>query len=371
MASLDFEIERATFREFYNDSSMLLDEARQGVIALVSALINDHPEISVSKIEGRVKDREECIAKFIRKYRSGLEASATPYEIKTHISDLIGVRVVCLYESDIDRVLDEIKKEFEVLSVTNKTAEIEGTDATFGYKGMHVDIKLNGPRASFPEYKRFSEFCFEIQIRTLVQDAWSVIDHKIKYKKSIPQILKRRINTLAALFELADREFLEIRNETARQVEFAERSYADIEKESDSGSAPSDSIHAPRFTPAVLDAFSFQRIANHFFPDFEFEDRKIDGFVQEIQFHRANTTRGKFDFYLKSAIGIVKDYAEWKADTDGRSMNPFTLIRHCLYYGDPVIFHDVLAEFARIEFEKWLEENGHQFQRVEARHIID
>ena len=48
---------------------------------------------------------------------------------------------------------------------------------------------------------------FELQIRTIIQDSWSVLDHKIKYKKSIPGQLKRRINVLSALFELADREF--------------------------------------------------------------------------------------------------------------------------------------------------------------------
>jgi hypothetical protein len=39
------------------------------------------------------------------------------------------------------------------------------------------------------------------------------LDHKIKYKKSIPQYLKRRINRLSALFEIADEEFLNIYKE--------------------------------------------------------------------------------------------------------------------------------------------------------------
>jgi putative GTP pyrophosphokinase len=39
------------------------------------------------------------------------------------------------------------------------------------------------------------------------------LDHKIKYKKSIPHKLKRRINRLSALFEIADDEFLRIKKE--------------------------------------------------------------------------------------------------------------------------------------------------------------
>ena len=64
-----------------------------------------------------------------------------------------------------------------------------------------------------------SYYAFEVRIRTVIQDAWSVLDHKIKYKKSIPNDLKRRINILSALFELADREFKEIRNATTELIE--------------------------------------------------------------------------------------------------------------------------------------------------------
>lgn len=356
MPSLDFEAERDAFREFYNDNSMMMEEAKSALIELISALLRDQEDISVSKIDGRVKDREECIAKFIRKYRTKLEADRNPYEIKEHITDLLGVRVVCLYESDIEKVVKTLERELDTVSITNKTAEIEETDATFGYKGIHADCKLKGARATFSEYKRFADLKFEVQIRTLVQDAWSVIDHKIKYKKSIPQNLKRRVNTLAALFELADREFLEIKNETAKHVEEAEESYPDIEKESEKADNQKEGQAAPRFTPATLDAFSFQKIANHFFPEYQFEDRKVDGFVEEIQWQRPRTTRGKFNFYLKHGITAVKEYANWKNEHEGRHMNPFTLMRHCLYLGDPGIFRDALTESAREEFNAWLSE---------------
>jgi len=64
------------------------------------------------------------------------------------------------------------------------------------------------------EYQRYAELRFEVQIRTIIQDAWSTLDHKIKYNQSIPLDIKRRINTLAALFELADREFFSIKKQT-------------------------------------------------------------------------------------------------------------------------------------------------------------
>ena len=63
-----------------------------------------------------------------------------------------------------------------------------------GYSTLEVDTFLD---LVIQDYQYFN---FEIQIRTITQDSWSVLDHKIKYKKSIPSSLKRRINTLAALF---------------------------------------------------------------------------------------------------------------------------------------------------------------------------
>lgn len=368
MSSLDFNTELQEFRDFYNDSALFLEQAKSSLISLISALMGDSSDISISKIEGRVKTRDECISKFIRKYRSELEGTGTSYSMKDHITDLIGIRIVCLYESDIYLALSALQNEFEIIDSTDKSAEISGTDATFGYKGMHVDLKLKGQRARLPEYARFKHLPFEVQIRTLVQDAWSVIDHKIKYKKSIPHPLKRRINTLAALFELADREFLQIRNETSKEIEAAEASYRDIEAEATSGDLPGEASPAARFTPVKLDAFSFQKISKHFFPDFNFEDKRVDGFVEEVMQYRPNTTRGKFNYYIKSAISLVKQYAAFQADSAGRSMNPFTIMRHCLYYCDSEIFRDALAEYPRRAFETWLTENGHRTASLSAKY---
>ncbi|WP_295578974.1 hypothetical protein [uncultured Lamprocystis sp.] len=210
MPSLDFEAERAQFLDFYTSNRHLLDDAKNSFVALINALLIHAGEIAISKIEGRVKDREECIKKFNLKYRTSLESTSTPYTIRDHITDLIGLRVVCLYEDDIERIESCLSEHFDVVDRTDRIAQIENTEGSFGYKGLHLDLRLNAIRIALPEYSKYSEFRFEVQIRTIIQDSWSVLDHKIKYKKSIPTRLKRRINTLAALFELADREFREI-----------------------------------------------------------------------------------------------------------------------------------------------------------------
>jgi putative GTP pyrophosphokinase len=360
MASLNFDQEKAAFREFYEGAREHLASALSSYETLVESLLLSVPDISFSSIEGRVKDREECLSKFTRKYRTALESSKTPYTVREKITDLIGLRVVCLYEDDVEQISEAISREFEVLDITDKIAQVEGTEDSFGYKGLHLDLRLNAARQGMPEYRVHAEYPFELQIRTVVQDSWSIIDHRIKYKKSIPNDLKRRINTLAALFELADREFRAIRDATTAELERADEVFPDIEAESKAveiaveADAGQGQVPPRRYAP--LNAFNLQRIAQHFFPGVDFEAHKVDGFTQEIITLKPDISRGKFNFYLTDTIALVKRY-QTEFQAGGDTMNPFTVMRHCLYAADRDAFESVLTDLARDRFDRWLVDN--------------
>ncbi len=356
MPSLDFEHEKNQFREYYDANYHLLEDAKNSFVALVNALVTHSGNIAVSKVEGRVKEKEECIRKFSVKYRRKLESAGEPYSIVAHMSDLIGLRVVCLYEDEIEKVGSVLGSHFDFIEITNKSALIENTEGSFGYKGLHLDLKLGESRRNLPEYAAYADFNFEIQIRTIIQDSWSVLDHKIKYKKSIPNRLKRRINTLAALFELADREFREIRDSTEEEIRKAEAEPEETPQELVEGT--------PQPNAAVdgsmkLNAFGFLKTARHFFNAFDFHPHKVDGFTQDIAALEPGITRGKFNLYMRENISRVKRYQtffEEQNTTD--KLNPFTMIRHCLYLGSKTNFSSLLSNRARESFELWLSENN-------------
>jgi putative GTP pyrophosphokinase len=269
MPSLEYEAEKAAFREFYGENRASLEAALGSFRALIHSLLAA-PDIAISGIGGRIKDRDESLKKFNRKYRTNLETFKTPYAIREKITDLIGLRVVCLYEDDVERVKDLVSEDFDLLGISDKTAQSEGTEDSFGYKGLHLDLKLNHTRKNMAEYKLYSDYPFELQIRT-VEDSWSIIDHKIKYKKSITSTLKRRINTPAALFELADREFRAIRDATTAEIDRADETYDEIEAETKTVEDNKEIIKEVNHRRyAGLNAFNFLRIAKHFFPSFEF-----------------------------------------------------------------------------------------------------
>lgn len=351
MPSLDFDREERAFRKYYDSNRQRFEAAKNAYVSLITARLKQGDGDAVSKIEGRVKDKEECIKKFDRKYRSQLEADEQPYEIKNYISDLIGIRIICLYEDRIAIVAQLLMQSFKLIEVTDKITAVESTEDSFGYKGLHLDLALPDELATQPKYLTFADCPCEVQIRSLIQDAWSVLDHEIKYKKSIPNELKRRINVLSALFELADREFKEIRNATTELIQQATAAPVSdsVTERSEEGGAVSTPV-----SEKIVNAFNFLRVAGHFFKEFEFEDDKVDDFVQDILRLDSTFTRADLHQSLLENLKTIREYRDdFMTNNPERIFTPYSSIRHCLYLNDPETFHKILSKGARERFDAW------------------
>lgn len=352
MASLDFEQEKIVFRKYYESNKKQYLAAKNAYINIIRTLVRHSDVGEVTKIEGRVKDQEECIRKFQRKYQSKLEADEQPYEIKDFISDLIGIRIVCLYEDQVSVVSELLQKQFTILNVTDKTSAVESTEDSFGYKGLHMDLALDAGTAALPEYLPYRDNYFEVQIRSLIQDAWSMLDHKIKYKKSIPIDLKRRINILSALFELADREFKEIRIAT---MDLMQQATVLPVSETLEGGLEASGQAVTATGVKTVNAFNFLPIAKHFFRDFDFEDHNVDDFVQDILALNGGFQKSDLHRCLNENVKTVRDYRDYVvAENPDKTFSAFTSIRHCLYLYDPEKFGRILSKRTRERFAGWL-----------------
>lgn len=332
----DFLEKKELFKEFYVANYSKLLNAEKSFRNLIHLLLSNTTDITSPKVNSRLKDRNEAIDKFNLKYRKTLEEKEVDYNIRDHITDLIGVRVICLYESDIEKVVSVLKDNFQTLEITDKTNQLLKQKNQFGYKGVHLDLCLTSERKKLPEYQGIESFKFEVQVRSIVQDAWSEIDHKLKYKKSLSEKLQRRVINLAALFEMADREFDSIKEETIK--EFEEKTKQDN----------LDSI-----AKNVLSPFTLFNIMDEEFPDFEFVDYKIEGFLYEI-LELKNLTVGDFLKAYHTHKNTVLKYKEYREDTFGDKFNPFTFLRHSLYLNNSRIFKSLLFNLQRDNFNEWL-----------------
>lgn len=278
----------------------------------------------VESIKGRTKSLDECISKFKRKYLPHLKADEQNFKIRDSLTDLIGIRAICYYSEEVYEIRRRLRKYFREIEITDKSDLLERTDDKFGYKSLHLQLVLKNRLVDIAEAHRYKDVKIELQIRTVIQDAWSVLDHKIKYKNSIPQNLKRRINRLSALFEIADDEFLNIQKEISlqeRNINNRLQKGGKIEK------------------TKALDVFRFLFVALKFFPEYNFIEYKVDGFVQEILLQKKDFTEGEMNDALSKNLSNVNAIEKQIK----QSLNPYTKIRYCLYMSNLKVFERILS----------------------------
>ena len=159
--------------------------------------------IKIHSIVYRIKNISSLLDKVRRK---NIEK---PFE---QIHDLVGFRIVCLFLSDLEEIKKIIRKEFEVFDEDDKVNDTELN--IFGYMSLHLKANLKPPFES-PYGEKIKNISFEIQVRTIAQDAWASISHHLDYKKKsvIPDQLKRDFHALSGLFYVADTHFSFIREE--------------------------------------------------------------------------------------------------------------------------------------------------------------
>lgn len=163
----------------------------------------DDGSIEYSAVTSRAKTLKSFAEKISRKqYESPL----------SDITDLAGVRVVYLYKADRHLIEKIIETEFDVIEKVDKVEEQEAD--RFGYGALHYLVHL-GRKSSGARYDDLKGLICEIQVRTVLQDAWAIIDHHLVYKQEsdVPKVLKRKLNSLSGLFETADDQFDRVRVE--------------------------------------------------------------------------------------------------------------------------------------------------------------
>jgi len=177
----------------------------QNIEHLIKRLLETE-KIDYYSLNKRVKTIESLKNKLIKK--------GNKYKSISDITDLAGIRIITYYSDQVDNVATIIEKEFEVDKENTIDKRKMMDPDKFGYISLHYIIKLNAARKQLPEYEHFKEFKAEIQIRTILQHAWADIEHDLGYKSkdTIPRDIQRDFNRLSGLLELADKEFLSIRN---------------------------------------------------------------------------------------------------------------------------------------------------------------
>ena len=155
----------------------------------------------IEQVTGRVKSITSILEKMKRKN--------IPFEeMEEQVEDIAGIRIICQFVEDIQRVSDLIagRSDMEIKCIKDYIAHQKES----GYRSYHLVIyyhveTLNGPK----------KIQAEIQIRTMAMNFWATIEHSLqyKYKGEMPLHVAERLSNAADAIIALDHEMSSVRNE--------------------------------------------------------------------------------------------------------------------------------------------------------------
>ena len=157
-------------------------------------------------IEHRIKTWDSIEQKFVRANYDCCHIRFSGASL-SDLSDLIGLRIIVLFQRDLAQVSKLLESTFRVTDTQNK-GENRAVDQ-FGYASVHYQIRVPDSWITVPTFKAFQGFEAEIQVRTLSQHMWAAASHKLQYKQedSVPEHMRRAIHRISSLLELIDSEY--------------------------------------------------------------------------------------------------------------------------------------------------------------------
>lgn len=173
--------------KIYDDYTKLIGLLEKEAGHMVSKMI-DIP--SVHSVRRRVKKPTHLIEKIIRKGKKYKERNISVDNYKEIVTDLIGVRVLHLFKDDWKIIHNEILELWdthetpqvnirrgdyntELFKESIKDMNCEVIVREHGYRSVHYLVEINLTKSV--------NILVEIQVRTVFEEAWSEIDHIMRY----------------------------------------------------------------------------------------------------------------------------------------------------------------------------------------------
>lgn len=128
----------------------------------------------IENIESRLKSTDSLLKK--------VRARGIPLNLESieeNITDIAGVRIICSFPEDIYKLADCLTRQDDVIVLQRK--DYIQNPKPGGYRSLHLIVEV-------PIFLRSEKRMVkvEVQFRTIAMDFWASIEHKLRYKKNIP-----------------------------------------------------------------------------------------------------------------------------------------------------------------------------------------
>lgn len=161
-----------------------------------------------------IKSRLKTPESIVKKLKRGGHEVTIPNMIE-HLSDIAGIRIICSFSPDIYRIAEMIARQSDVTVLVVK--DYIKNPKPNGYKSYHMVVTIPIYLSDGPVDTKV-----EIQIRTIAMDFWASLEHKIRYKKNIPEdkalYLQNEMLECAEISADLDRRMQNVRDVISKNV---------------------------------------------------------------------------------------------------------------------------------------------------------
>lgn len=239
-------IDTEVLKDIYNDF-VDYKVSYENQADFISNILRSHP--MVHSVKSRLKEPDRLIEKIIRKtedrrLKYGDDFQFTLNNYKNEINDLIGIRVIHIFKDQWQDIHEFITKTWKVIEVT---ANVREGDNTKKFEELNIEVRsrISGYRSVHylvEFYPTNEKVIAEIQVRTIFEEGYGEIDHRLRYSHiEIPEILKSNlllfnrivgsademaslINDLSKEWVSKEEELLKIIEEQKDEIEFLKKS---------------------------------------------------------------------------------------------------------------------------------------------------
>ena len=201
---------KISFDEIYSKFEIDEEKFKQIQSVVESYLKENLPLLEIlPQINSRIKDPISLYKKLLKKNIA--------YE---DVHDILGIRIICHFPSEVEKVNKFIEKTFEVKTFEKKIDRLKFDQ--LGYLSDHFEVRIKTDIPEFDKLKVLSSAIFEIQVRTLCQHTWADIEHALLYKQDmdLEESLKRKVFRLTSLLEICDQEFEDVNQKIIKHPDY-------------------------------------------------------------------------------------------------------------------------------------------------------
>jgi len=190
-------------RRFLMVYEFAIAEVTTKVEILRSEYTHLHDHNPIEHVATRLKDPQGIVAKAQRR-GCGLGYE----EIREHIRDIAGVRVICSFVSDVYTIFDALCDQADINVV--EVEDYIATPKANGYQSLHAIIEVPVFLSGGAE-----AVCVEMQFRTIAMDFWATLEHKIYYKfdRQVPDELLGELKEAAEIAARLDQRMERLNQE--------------------------------------------------------------------------------------------------------------------------------------------------------------